>query len=359
MACDLSGDAAGGSLERGEVSHEWIQIFAVVVAGAFASKANLLFAESRMLRKIACALQLGKSAEEAIGERSSLHVVFANKSKGRHTAHGRLLSSAIVLALNAIGIGEERFGVRNTDALIAFKVVVFMTALAAFGTGSVVATNLRRLSEGTVPANTRQGQVRERIRDIYLFVVVLSTMLYGTILHYFGTYDPLEDWWWRSCIQRRLFCSLVLFRWVLIVAEFGILVGRGFYALRNQGSDVASYAAARIRKPFKELNSRQKNRYRKLRETRGNPDFVVESPESVLDSLGTLDTLELVFSVFFWITDPLVWGIEPDKSELVKYVTLDSIALGFILLKFYNDSVVESQLFMILARHATEETEED
>lgn len=331
------------NLPYGEVSKAgaWVEMSALVVAGVFAVKANLLFTESRMLRKIASALRLGKSAEEAIGKRNSLHVVFADKSKGRYTIHGRLLSSAIFLFLNLFDIAETCACVEESEPFVAFRMLLYMPALAAFGTGSAVIANLRGLSRDEAPGGAHRERVRDGFakcgRDFFLFCTVpLCTLSYGIFTYHMAENYAPQLW-------------MIVFRNVLIGFEIIFVLGVAFISLRKQSEDIGTYAAARIGgKSFTDLSSRQKQRYLRLRSG---------DRESVVQSLGVAAIVEFVIYVMLMMITPFSFEPLMNQSLLVRYVTLDSLDVGFVLLKLYNDSVVESQLFMILAQHATDESQ--
>lgn len=127
------------------------------------------------------------------------------------------------------------------------------------------------------------------------------------------------------------------------------MLGEVFVTLVKLDTDIATFAAARLGgKSFSDLSSRQQKRYLKLRSA---------DRDSVAQSLGTFGIVDCVIVMIVSLAGPFSLGLETDKSALVRYVILDSIDLAFVSLKVYNDSVLESQLFTILALHATDEVE--
>lgn len=305
---------------------EWIGIFFIAVTVALQGKLHLLFAESRMLRKISCSQRLGRTIRESIGNCRIFPEAFALLSKGKYTAHGRLLSPIVVILLIVMDIALIDLEIEASDVLMALRVLLYAQALLTFGTASAMNTKARR----------------------FIFVIVpICTLLYGAFNYYLLKYDPFSG---RR--DQQTFAKIVLvlriFRYVVAVGGMTAVFLSIFWTLRKQELDIASYASARIGgKSFRELRSRQKDRYLKLR---------AGDKESVVENEGVFGLFQLVCFAIISVTNPIAWGSEPNPKLLVTFVTLESMEVAFVLLLTYNNSTVESKLFTVLAQCTADES---
>lgn len=128
------------------VRQSWAVLLITLVAAVINSKASMLWAESRMLRKLNSPnrgeVEWVESVKQSMPQQDhfNFEAVFANSvitlSKGRHTRFGRLYSHiylAFTVSIDLIVFAFDTDVILTSDVVIAFRLLIYSGALSVMG----------------------------------------------------------------------------------------------------------------------------------------------------------------------------------------------------------------------------------